>query len=97
MNIFKYNCLFHMNFIQKCQSYEMIIMGRFFIGVNNGLNAGLGPLYLNEISPTHLRGAVGSIYQLVVTISILSSNILGLENLLGTEDKWPILFGKSNS
>ena len=71
----------------------MLIMGRFFIGVNNGLNAGLGPMYLNEISPTHLRGAVGSIYQLVVTIAILISNILGLSSIYGTEEHWPLLFG----
>ncbi|OQR71048.1 solute carrier family 2, partial [Tropilaelaps mercedesae] len=82
-----------MGFSKRCRSYEMIIMGRFFVGVNNGLNAGLGPLYLNEISPTHMRGAVGSIYQLTVTIAILISNILGLGSLLGTEDMWPILFG----
>lgn len=30
-------------------------------------------------------------YQLVITISILVSQILGLESLLGTADKWPIL------
>lgn len=81
-----------MGFSKHAESYEMIILGRFLIGVNNGLNAGLGPLYLNEISPTHLRGAVGSIYQLVVTISILISNLLGLPNVLGTDTMWPYLF-----
>lgn len=72
--------------------YEMIIIGRFFIGINSGLNAGLTPMYLAEISPVHLRGAVGTVYQLVVTISILMSQILGLNTVLGTADRWPILF-----
>lgn len=34
---------------------------------------------------------VGTVYQLVITISILVSQILGLESVLGTEDHWPIL------
>ncbi|VVC30270.1 Sugar/inositol transporter,Major facilitator superfamily domain,Major facilitator, sugar transporter- [Cinara cedri] len=72
-------------------SYELIILGRFLIGINSGLNAGLAPMYLAEISPMNLRGSVGTVYQLVVTISILVSQILGLEYILGTADKWPIL------
>lgn len=52
-------------------------------------------MYLAEISPLHLRGAVGTIYQLVITISILVSQVLGLPQVLGTEDRWPFLFGKT--
>ncbi|XP_050536001.1 solute carrier family 2, facilitated glucose transporter member 1-like isoform X2 [Daktulosphaira vitifoliae] len=72
-------------------SYELIVVGRFLLGINSGLNAGLAPMYLAEISPMNLRGSVGTVYQLVVTISILISQILGLEYLLGTADKWPWL------
>ncbi|XP_049764805.1 solute carrier family 2, facilitated glucose transporter member 1-like isoform X2 [Schistocerca cancellata] len=76
---------------KAASSYEMIIIGRFLIGINSGLNAGLTPMYLAEISPQHLRGAVGTVYQLVITISILISQILGLESVLGTSDLWPLL------
>ncbi|XP_054709972.1 solute carrier family 2, facilitated glucose transporter member 1-like [Uloborus diversus] len=74
------------------QSYEMFIVGRFLIGFNSGLNAGLAPMYLSEISPLQLRGTVGIVYQLVITISIFISQVLGLPSFLGTEKLWPLLF-----
>ena len=73
--------------------YELLIVGRLVIGVNSGLNAGLAPMYLSEISPTALRGAVGTVYQLIITISILISQILGMNNILGNDAGWPVLLG----
>jgi len=74
-------------------SWEMLIIGRLIIGINSGLNAGLAPMYLSEISPTALRGAVGTVYQLIITISILLSQILGMTNVLGNDAGWPFLLG----
>lgn len=82
-----------MGFSKSSGYYELLIVGRFFVGLASGLFAGLAPMYLTEISPVHLRGAIGTIYQLVITISILISNILGLPSLFGTESQWPVLFG----
>lgn len=77
---------------RSLHSYRLLIFGRFLIGINAGLNAGLGPLYLNEIAPVNLRGAFGTIYQLVLTLSIFMSNVLGLPLLLGSQELWPFLF-----
>jgi len=80
-----------MGLAKTANSYHMLIAGRLVIGINSGLNAGLAPMYLAEISPTSLRGALGTVYQLIITLSILLSQILGMNNVLGTEDGWPWL------
>merc|ERR1712088_264545 len=80
-----------MGFAKTAGSFHMLIAGRLVIGINSGLNAGLAPMYLSEISPTALRGALGTVYQLIITLSILISQILGMNNMLGTEDGWPWL------
>merc|ERR1711990_1308249 len=80
-----------MGFAKTAGSFHMLILGRLVIGINSGLNAGLAPMYLSEISPTSLRGALGTVYQLIITLSILISQILGMNNMLGTEEGWPWL------
>ncbi|VDL69847.1 unnamed protein product [Nippostrongylus brasiliensis] len=52
----------------------------------------LCPIYLTEVSPINLRGAIGSVHQLVITIAILVSQILGLPQIFGTTDGWPLIF-----
>ncbi|XP_062255957.1 solute carrier family 2, facilitated glucose transporter member 1 [Platichthys flesus] len=73
------------------RSFEMIIVGRFIIGVFCGLCTGLTPMYVGEISPTAVRGAFGTLHQLGVVIGILVAQIFGLESLLGSDHLWPLL------
>ncbi|XP_045470034.1 solute carrier family 2, facilitated glucose transporter member 3-like isoform X2 [Harmonia axyridis] len=73
--------------------YELLIVARFVLGLNSGLFAGLCPMYLNEISPVAKRGAIASVYQLVITISILVAQLLSYEKVLGSSSLWPYLLG----
>ncbi|XP_035705556.1 glucose transporter type 1 isoform X3 [Folsomia candida] len=73
--------------------YELLILGRFIIGVNCGLSTSLVPMYVSEIAPLNLRGALGTVNQLAVTVGLLVSQVLGIEQLLGTEEHWPLLLG----
>ena len=74
-------------------SYELMLVGRTLVGISAGLFTGLSPLYIAEIAPIHIRGAMGTVNQLGVTTGILTSMVLGLEDALGGEDTWPVLLG----
>lgn len=50
-------------------------------------------MYLTEISPINLRGTLGSAHQLLITIAILFSQIIGLPSVLGSMERWPMIFG----
>uniref|UniRef100_W8AU68 Glucose transporter type 1 n=2 Tax=Ceratitis capitata TaxID=7213 RepID=W8AU68_CERCA len=82
-----------MGFTKVSHSYEMLFLGRFIIGVNCGLNTSLVPMYISEIAPLNLRGGLGTVNQLAVTIGLLLSQVLGIEQILGTNDGWPVLLG----
>ncbi|XP_053160490.1 solute carrier family 2, facilitated glucose transporter member 2 [Hemicordylus capensis] len=78
-------------------AHILIIIGRALTGLHCGFSSGLCPLYVGEIAPTALRGAMGTLNQLAVVIGILISQILGLESLLGSRDMWPLLLGLSGT
>ncbi|GFS29716.1 glucose transporter type 1, partial [Nephila pilipes] len=75
------------------QSIEILVVGRLIIGINCGINTALVPMYLSEISPLTLRGGLGTVNQLGITIGLLLSQVLGIEAILGTAGGWPFLFG----
>ncbi|ELK29943.1 Solute carrier family 2, facilitated glucose transporter member 2 [Myotis davidii] len=60
-----------------------------------GLISGLVPMYIGEIAPTTLRGAIGALHQLAIVTGILISQIVGLDFILGNRELWHILLGLS--
>lgn len=72
-------------------SVETLILGRFIVGVSAGLTTCVVPMYLIELAPTYLTGAMGVFCQLGITLGILIAQILSLNQILGDEELWPYL------
>ncbi|BES96718.1 transporter [Nesidiocoris tenuis] len=61
----------------------MVILGRGILGAMTGVLSVASPLYTNEIAETAIRGTLGTMFQLQVTIGILFSYIVGAETVFG--------------
>ncbi|XP_074655073.1 solute carrier family 2, facilitated glucose transporter member 1-like isoform X2 [Tubulanus polymorphus] len=63
-------------------SYIVVIIARFLVGIACGAETGLVPMYLTEISPINIRGAMGVLHQLALTSGIFVAQIFGLNAIL---------------
>ncbi|XP_051164094.1 solute carrier family 2, facilitated glucose transporter member 1-like isoform X2 [Leptopilina boulardi] len=69
-------------------SVELLLIGRLLVGLSGGLATSLLPMYLSELSPLKLRGTLGVLCQLGITIGVLLGQIVSLDTVLGTENHW---------
>lgn len=60
-----------------------------------GIASSVAPLYVTELSPIRVRGAIGSVPRVMATLAILVSEVVGLPELLGNETRWPFIFSKA--
>ncbi|XP_030461141.2 plastidic glucose transporter 4 [Syzygium oleosum] len=74
------------------QSVQTMIIGRLLAGIGIGISSAIVPLYISEISPTEIRGALGSVNQLFICIGILAALVAGLP-LAGNPLWWRSMFG----
>ena len=72
-------------------SVAFIILGRFLLGLGVGLASMIVPLYIAEIAPASRRGALVSLNQLMITIGILLSYIVGV--IFTPIEGWRYMFG----
>ncbi|KAK5604144.1 hypothetical protein CRENBAI_022471 [Crenichthys baileyi] len=72
-------------------SFELLIIGRLLIGINAGIALCVEPMFLGEIAPTSLRGAMGTGSSIFLTGGILSGQVMGLKEVLGKAQYWPLL------
>ncbi|KAI3384960.1 hypothetical protein SNEBB_005136 [Seison nebaliae] len=74
------------------KSPEMVMIGRFFVGVHAGLTIGISPMYLSEIAPKNLRGSIGVGFQMMLVIGIFVAQLLGFKEITGNKQYWPLCF-----
>lgn len=58
------------------QDLEMLIIGRILLGCGVGFANQAVPLFLSEIAPAQMRGALNILFQLNVTIGILAAELV---------------------
>uniref|UniRef100_A0A3B4ZH32 Solute carrier family 2, facilitated glucose transporter member 5 n=1 Tax=Stegastes partitus TaxID=144197 RepID=A0A3B4ZH32_9TELE len=92
-NIFSIVPAVMMGVSEIAKSYEIIIVARFIVGICAGLSSNVVPMYLGELAPKNLRGALGIVPQLFITIGILSAQVLGIKNILGNSTDWTLMLG----
>ncbi|KAG7379720.1 hypothetical protein PHYPSEUDO_008249 [Phytophthora pseudosyringae] len=75
----------------------MLIAGRFLVGIASGTATVIVPLYLGELAPPNLRGALGTTYQVAMVVGILGTDILAFgfagESEGLTHPGWRLMFG----
>ncbi|EZA58672.1 Solute carrier family 2, facilitated glucose transporter member [Ooceraea biroi] len=77
--------------VRVVNSVELLLLGRVIVGLSGGLATCLLPMYMTEVAPLKLRGAVGVLCQLGITCGVLMGQVAGLETVLGTPESWHVM------
>ena len=72
-------------------SVGVLIAARFVLGLAVGSAALVVPLYLSEIAPTEIRGAIASLNQLMIVVGILAAFIVNA--ILASSGDWRLMLG----
>ncbi|XP_043924617.1 solute carrier family 2, facilitated glucose transporter member 11 [Protopterus annectens] len=82
-------------FSRTAKSFEMILLGRLFSGVNAGVSMNIQPMYLGESAPKKFRGAVTLTSASFTAFGIMLGQVIGLREILGSEELWPLLLASN--
>ncbi|KAL2090971.1 hypothetical protein ACEWY4_013234 [Coilia grayii] len=80
---------------RMANSFEMILIGRFMYGYNAGLGINVHLMYLGESAPKRLRGFLSLTSSMYLSCGKLLGQVIGIKDLMGTEDLWPYLLAFS--
>uniref|UniRef100_A0A8C0J2R8 Solute carrier family 2, facilitated glucose transporter member 5 n=1 Tax=Chelonoidis abingdonii TaxID=106734 RepID=A0A8C0J2R8_CHEAB len=82
-------------FSRMAKSFEMIMLGRFFTGINAGVSMNIQPMYLGESAPKKVRGAVALTSASFTALGLVLGQVVGIRELLGGEESWPLLLASN--
>jgi MFS transporter, SP family, sugar:H+ symporter len=69
----------------------VLLAARFILGLAVGCSALVVPLYLSEIAPTEIRGAISSLNQLMIVGGILVAYLVNA--VLASSEAWRVMLG----
>jgi len=75
-----------------CPTYYYVIIARAFLGIGVGMSGVICPMYVSETAPPQNKGALGTLFQLAITLGILFAYIINYA-LETAEYNWRIMFG----
>lgn len=71
---------------------EILILGRFILGLAVGIASFAVPLYIAEIAPANIRGRLVTLFQFAITIGILISYVCSYA-FAQSDEGWRWMFG----
>ncbi|XP_054285469.1 solute carrier family 2, facilitated glucose transporter member 1-like isoform X2 [Macrosteles quadrilineatus] len=77
-----------------CKSFysiSLILLARFIIGLSSGLTLSVMPMYLLELAPVSVRGAMGVFTSVGVNFGVFFGQFMGLDWILGNQNQWHFL------
>lgn len=69
----------------------ILLVGRFVVGLGIGFSSVVAPLYISEVAPKDVRGALVSLYQFAITIGILGAYVV--DYALALSGNWRLMLG----
>ena len=72
-------------------SVDILLVARFIVGTAIGFCSVVAPLYISEVAPADVRGALVSLYQFAITVGILGAYIV--DYALAQSEAWRWMLG----
>ena len=67
---------------------NVLLAGRFVVGIGIGFSSVVAPLYISEVAPANVRGALVSLYQFAITVGILAAYAVDFALSGGGQWRW---------